>query len=146
MALPIILSALSAISSSLKIVEFVESHGLYPTGDELISLQLQRPNEQGIFQSAAQQLSNAVGDAEDELFKDTEARVAKCLRKLNDAMNDPDHLPDDRRRFGTAARKCICREVVIVRDLGAGTLPPDLDKLWAKYKCMEVGLSHAATA
>lgn len=138
MALSVIVSALSAINSALKIVDFVEAHGFLPEGEQLIALNLEIAREQPSLQTAAVALNSSISDAEDELIEDTQKRVAACLRSLNDAMNDPDHLPDERRRFGVSARKCICREVGVIRDLNVGSLPYPLDKLWGKYKCFEV--------
>ncbi len=138
MSISIIFSAISAISSALKISEYVEQHGFLPAGEDLIRLNLAIAEERPILQRAAATLNGAVGDAEDELFKDTEKRVAECIRKMNRALDDPDELPDDKRRYGVGGRKCICRTVGAIRDLTGGSLPADLDTIWEKYKCSEV--------
>lgn len=138
MALPVILSALSAISSALKIVEFVEKHGFMPQGDDLISLNLELANEQPSLASAAIAIQGRVGDAENEVFADAQKRVAECLRSMNDALGDPDVLPDRRKRFGVSGRKCVCSEVGLIRDLLGGSLPDELEQIWKKYKCSEI--------
>jgi hypothetical protein len=138
MALPIILSAISAISSALKIAEFVEQHGLMPTGQDLISLNLELAQEQPILAAAAIAINGTVGDAENRVFEGTQKRVADCLYSMDRALEDKDVLPDQRRRFGVAGRKCVCGEVGVIRDLLGGSLPPELAQIWDKYNCGEV--------
>ena len=146
MALPVILSAISAVSSALKIAEFVEEHGLMPTGDDFISLNLALAQEQPILVAAAIEINSRVGDAENELFQGTLDRVDACLRSMNRALSDPDVFPDQRKRYGVTGRKCICGEVGVISDLLGGSLPDDLAKIWNKYKCWEVYQRQALNA
>lgn len=152
MAFSVIVSGLSAISSALKITEYIESHGLPldttiggsgPDG-EILTLNLGNgqkiggPSPADEIQNAALKIQSSVGDALDDLFKGTSDRVAKCLRDLNDAANDPDVLPPQRKRFGIATRKCICAEIQTIRDAVPGQIPKELEEMWTKHACDKV--------
>ena len=137
MALPIIFAAISAISSTLKIAEYVEQHGFFPAGDDFIRLNLELAEERPLLERAAQQINSLVGDAEDELFTDAQKRAAECLRSMNRSLNDPDELPERKRRIGRGGRKCACSEIAPVRELVGGYLPEELQRLWKRYRCAE---------
>ena len=128
-----VVGALSAISSSLKVVEFVESHGLLPDSG-IQSLGLEVPEVQAV-ERAAQALEGVVADAYNELLTGTNERIAKCLRNLNEALGYSILLPQERKTLGKAARSCICREILMIRDLSAGSLPSELEQLWGKHVC-----------
>ena len=136
-----IAEGLAAINAALKAIELWERMG--PTSGGIQTLNLNyHPAE--FTNLAAQVVTGLDGDYE-ELFKGTAERVRRCVRNLQEATGDETFLPNERRKFGKAARMCVCREIAIIEDFMVGDLPEELKKWWLKHKCAEARAPMAAT-
>lgn len=123
--------AIAAISAALQAIDLYAKYG--GSRDQVIqTLNLEyRPTE---YQQVETRVL-AIDPAYEQLFNTAKGRVEKCISSFKKALDSDDHLPDEREKFGTAARSCVCREIKLLKDFMAGDLPPELEKIWQKHKC-----------
>lgn len=135
-----IAESLAAINAGLKAVELWEKYG--PTSEVLQTLDLTYdPSE---FNNLAKKIETSIDSDYDELFKATKERVRKCIQQLKTAADDETYMPEQRRKFGRAARMCVCREIGIIEDFLVGDIPEELKQLWEKHKCANATAPMAA--
>jgi hypothetical protein len=133
---------LAVISAGLKAIELWEKYGPVSGGTQTLDLTFD-PAE---FAPLAATIETNIADEYRDLFKSTGERVRECIRllKLAQAAGDDLYLPDQRRKFGRAARMCVCREIGIIEEFLAGDIPEELNDLWKKHKCVEARAPMAA--
>lgn len=143
--MPFIAEGLAAINAGLKAIELWEKFGSITTdGIQTLNL-VYDPSD---FRELAAKIETSLDAEYEELFNGTKDRVGNCIKSLKEAAGADDdiYLPEQRRRFGRAARNCICREISILDDFMAGELPGELKAIWLKHKCAEARAPMASGA
>jgi hypothetical protein len=142
---PFIAEGLAAINAGLKAIELWEKFGpVASDGIQTLNL-VYDPSE---FHDVAAKIETSLDGEYEELFKGTKDRVGKCIKALSEAAGADDniYLPEQRRKFGKAARSCVCREISILDDFMVGELPDELKAIWQKHKCAEARAPMASGA
>lgn len=145
MPVPFIAEGLAAINAGLKAIELWGKFG--PVTSEGIQT-LNLVYDPSDFRDLAAKIETSLDAEYEELFRGTKDRVGKCIKSLAEATGADDdvYLPEQRRKFGRAARGCVCREISILDDFMAGELPDELNAIWLKNKCAEARAPMATGA
>jgi hypothetical protein len=76
----------------------------------------------------------SIGDAYKDVFDSANDRVKRCLQRFAEAIRD-DQLPGDRETLGRSAKKCVCKEIQLIKDFMGPNIPGDLEKIWNTHGC-----------
>ena len=124
--------SIAAISAILQAADMYAKYGS-SSGSSLTTLHLESPTPP--IQPRAAAIAFSLPSEYEELFKAVEESALDCARSFTQAIKSKDLLPEERQRLGMQLRKCVCREIRILRDAMQTQFPQSLTDLWDVHRC-----------